>query len=323
MTGYIRSKTLVCSLSTAATIAACGITTMPSNAAPIAWSTAFEINSDADIDLTYPIFYAQNGGDSIGNTVPGTGVTINPQPDPLPVNIGGQTVNFEGIDTLYGTASEFGALGFVFETFGDADDHFLGQNFNVTFGTTNFRTVSDPQVSLDLADTNTGDPRTYGRSTGNSDLDRLLNSQVFVDGRTSAGAQLNISLNNLTPSTAYQIQLIGAADDRDDSAASIDPLADLGTNSGSISPIMIADDGLGNTANNLSGLLDLDNDGIGHVTSLIGTFTADSTSQPINLTMTRGRNGGISGLVVSVIPEPASAALVGLSGTTMLRRRRA
>lgn len=82
------------------------------------------------------------------------------------------------------------------------------------------------------------------------------------------------------------------------------------------------DDGEGNQVSGLGGLLDLDGDGTPHVTSVIGTFIADGTSQSINAVLAVQRNLGISGLILTTVPEPSAATLLVAPAATAARRRR-
>ncbi len=276
-------------------------------AAPIAWQPAFELVSDGDIDLSFgPVVYAVNGGDNTGNEP----FILSPQPATKTVTIGGTEIEFEGIEAIYGAAASFGQIGFPFETFGDAVDHLPGDGSNVTFSTTDTRTVAIPQVSFDLGAADPGaalGSRLYDVGTGNADLDSILASQVFFDGRNAGSSALNISLNNLVPGREYQLQLIGPA-----------------AESGRISSAIV-DDGEGNSVSDLGGFLDLNNDGLFHVTSVVGTFTADGVSQSVNAVLDIQRNSGISGLILtSNVPEPTSLAMliVATAATFSGRKRR-
>ena len=60
--------------------------------------------------------------------------------------------------------------------------------------------------------------------------------------------------------------------------------------------VATVDDGAGHTMPNLSGYADLNADGQSHVTSIIGNFTADTTSQAVNVVLSGDRNSGISAL---------------------------
>ena len=309
-------------------------------AASVNWGTPYELVTDTDIDLTFgPVVYAMNAGDNIGNEVYIPSATIPTLPDPKPVTISGQTINFEGIETVYGTNAFFGQIGFPFETFGDAVDHRadLGDTNNVTFNVRNFRSTNIPQVTFDPAPATLVNPPGgtqpdvmeiyYTPATGNSDLDSVLESQVFMDSRFALKANdpgtgqpfvteltagtIEIYLNNLTPGTDYQVQVIGGADDRtfflDQNV--IDPTyMETSFNNNSISPIGTLSDGIGgNKVENIGSFLDLDNDGIGHVTTVLGTFTADSVTQQIDFLLQRGRNAGISAIILT----EASTAIPG------------
>ena len=290
----------------------------PTSAAPVTWGSAFELVSDSDIDVSFgPVVYAVNGGDNIGNEdfIPDPNVI----PDPLVVTVGGTQIPFEGVETVYGLDASFGMLGFPFETFGDATDHLPGDGSNVDFTVTNERTVAIPQVSFDPAPATLFDPLETGNyltTTGNSDLDSLLDSQVFMDSRASLGAgfvpdpnqplqqfagTLTIKLNNLTPGTNYQIQVIGGGDDEDvvSNPMTIDPNFDPTNTGKDIGAIATLTDNDGNAVEDLGGALDLDGDNVGHVTTAIGTFTADGASQTLHYILQRGRNVGFSGLILT------------------------
>lgn len=273
------------------------------DAAPITWRPAFELVTDADIDLSFgPVAYAVNGGDNTGNEP----FMTSPRSSIRTVTISGTAIPFEGIETVYGAASQFGSLGSIFETFGDAIDHVQSVGGNVTFSTTATRTVSKPQVSFDLADAPSLGLRAYDIGTGNADLDAILASQVFFDGRGIGTSALNISLNNLTPGQPYQLQLIG-------------PAAQAGRARVSQAT---ANDGLGNTVAGLAGQLDLDGDSVLHVTTVVGVFTADSTSQVVNVVLAADRNSGISGLILTTVPEPSTALLAAAAAVGGVARRR-
>lgn len=282
-------------LSTMALLALPGV----SYAAGITWGTPFELVSDADIDLTNPLVYALNAGDTTNNPTIVDNVNGTVPSAPLAVTFGSQLVQFDHVEGIYGDDASFGQLGFPFETFGDAVDHLAGGTENVTFSTTDTRTVAIPQVSIDKLPTTSfaTDGRTYSVSTGNAELDVLLNSQVFFDGRNIGSSALNISLNNLVVGQAYQVQVIGAADNR------------VGSN---VPSTVTLDDGEGNSVTGLSGFADLDSDLNSHVTTVIGTFTADATSQAVNAVLEDKRNGGISGIILTAInPLPGDANLDG------------
>lgn len=275
-----------------------GLITTAVQAAGINWGSPFELVSDADIDLTYPVVYAHNAGDLTGNP---NVLDYTPPAVPLTADIAGQPLAFDHVEAIYGVDASFGQLGFPFESFGDAIDHLPGGGENVTYSTTDWRTVPNPQVTFD-GDLSDDFNRNYTISTGNNELDILLNSQVFFDGRSIGSSALNISLNNLTPGVTYQVQVIGAANSSNPTTVTLD-------------------DGLGNSVAGLSGFADLDSDTNSHVTSVLGTFTADSTSQAINAVLEDNRNSGISGLILTQVPEPTTLTLLSLSLLISVRRR--
>lgn len=299
--------------------------------AAVNWGAAFELVSETDIDRSFgPIVYAQNAGDNIGNETFIPAADIPSLADPRPVTLGSTTVSFEGVETVYGDDASFGMIGFPFETFGDATDHLLGQSFNVTFNVRNGRTVDIPQVVFDPTPATLFDPPEnddYSIDTGNTDLDFLLDSQVFMDSRAGLrhrengdpeGALLfaegdvgaiEIYLNNLTIGTEYQVQVIGGADDRTrNTPEGLDPLfGEEVFNNRDVGPIGTLSDGLGNQVADVGSYLDLDGDGLGHVTTVLGAFTADSTTQQIDFLLQRGRNAGISAVILS----ERTAGLVG------------
>lgn len=56
---------------------------------------------------------------------------------------------------------------------------------------------------------------------------------------------------------------------------------------------------------------------------VIGSFTADATSQTLHMLTNGFGNAHFAGVLVREVPEPGSVALLGLGGLMMLRRRRA
>lgn len=274
------------------------------SAAPVSWQTAFEVDQKADIRVDgRAVVYAVNGGDNNGytpNETPSAG-------SPLNVTVGGQPIAFEGLGGLYGPTSTFLDI-----TFGDLVDHLPNANTNVTFGVSNTRNGTAKVANVSYAPT-TGTP--VYMPTVDSDLDTLLNSMVWADGRATSGnvTALNIVLNNLSVGTAYQVQLIGAADSRSPRAGTIERSLNTAA----------VNDGLGNSVNNLSAYQDVDGDGQFHVTSVLGTFTADGTSQALNVVLTNGRNPGISALLLTTaVPEPTTiGAAIMAAGVMALRRR--
>jgi hypothetical protein len=139
------------------------------SAATIEWGPAFEIETDADIDVSNEIVRAINVADP--NAVA-----------PIEVELpGGKTVEFEPEHTF-----EFNV---------DLVDEGAVGNGSVT-GTGTFYSEG-------------------GLTTENQDLDDILNSHGWVSGGPDGGAVAVLELADLTVGQSYQIQLIGAADDRD------------------------------------------------------------------------------------------------------------
>ncbi len=254
-------------------------------AASVTWQPAFELVNDSNINvLGRTVVYAQNGGDNVGNPAY---IPADYAFGPIKtVTFGYKDVAFEGISTVYGAAATFGA-----PTFGDAVDHLAGQNFNVTFSTTSSRTTPIPQVNWDFSQTpDSAVTPYYGETTGNIGLDSLLDSYVFVDGRSVGNTALNLQLNNLVPGRQYQVQLIGPADTRPARLPTIERDLNIAT----------VNDGAGNSMPDLGAYMDLDGDGARHVTSIIGTFTADASGmQAVNVVLQQGRNHGISAVIVT------------------------
>ena len=259
-------------------------------AAPITWNQPVEFESTADIALPGPVVYAFNGGDSIGNEPFIPGSVLATMGETITVDVNGTPVAFEGIaDVAYGFDAVFGMLGFPYETFGDAVSNLPGDNTNVTLDVTDYRTSPFPQVSFDPMPATLLDPpeeRNYQVPTGNNDLDTVLNSTAFYDGRGIGSSALNITLHNLTPGTDYHVQLIGAADARD--------------RPGKI-PTDTVNDGEGNAMPGLAAFVDIDNDGVSHVATITGTFTASASTQAINVVLEDGRNGGIAAIILTEV----------------------
>ena len=135
-------------------------------AAEISWSPAFEIETDADIDVSKPIVRAVN--------------VVSPgDVDEIEVEFPGDiTVEFEPEHTF-----EFN-LEF---------DEGIGSG-SVT-GTGNYYTVD-------------------GLTTENDELDAIFDNHGWVGGGPEGGAIAVLELLDLEIGESYQIQLIGAADDR-------------------------------------------------------------------------------------------------------------
>jgi hypothetical protein len=135
------------------------------SAAEIAWSPAFEIETDADIDLSGEIVRAVNVAGLA------TGVIEVTFPN-------GQAVEFEPEHTFEMNDS-IGGLG----------------TGNVTTGG-NYYSAQDE-----------------GLTTGNSELDTVFNDHGWVGGAPGSAVAV-LQLSDLEVGKTYQIQLVGAADDR-------------------------------------------------------------------------------------------------------------
>lgn len=120
----------------------------------------------------------------------------------------------------------------------------------------------------------------FANTTGDTDLDNLLDSHSWLSG---APAEVTVTIENLTPGTQYQVQLIGVADARGCCAGrTYEP-----------------DDGQGNYTTGIAMAR-------GDYASVIGTFTADAASQTIlwrSLGNTGNNDPGFSGLIVLEVGE--------------------
>lgn len=268
-------------------------------AAPIAWSPAFEVVSDADINLAgRSVVYAANGGSN------------QPLTGPLPVTVGDRIVNFQGVSILTGAGSTFGQT-----TYGDVIDHLAGQNFPVSYSVVSDRGGNSNLIPFASFDPGAGLRTVYGVTTGNTGLDALLNSQIWTDGRKvstdAAASHFKISINDLIPGQAYQVQIIAGADARPSSTQN------------SANTYLVSDGEAGSVAvPGLAAYADLNNDGTRHVTSILGDFVAGGTSQNVDITIGFGRNPGISALILTTVPEPSTIAVVGVLLPLLARRRR-
>jgi len=139
-------------------------------------------------------------------------------------------------------------------------------------------------------------------SSGNADLDNILDSHDTSFGSPSHPDHYTLELSGLTNGQEYQLQIIGIHDAR-----------------GCCGNRTYV---LGDGAGNFAGGPQLTRDSGGTV---IGTFTADGANQTLLITNTAGPGGndpGLGGYVLSEVPEPGSLALLGLGGLALLRRRR-
>lgn len=258
------------------------------NAAPIEWAPAFEIVTDNDIKLDRrEVVYAVNGGDNTGNPArQNSGLSL---PSVHTVTIGSRSIEFEGIEGTYGTASTFGQA-----TFGDITTHLPGMFDNVTIGQTNERGTPFPQVDWDRSlASELGEVRIYTPLTGNAGLDFILASQVWSDGRTAGASATHLTLRNLVAGRQYQVQVIAGADSRPPRGSAIErSLVNLTLN-----------DGEGNSVENVGAFRDIDGDGVKHVSSAVGKFVAGNDTQLVNVLLAAGRNPGFAAVIVSTYPQ--------------------
>jgi len=141
--------------------------------------------------------------------------------------------------------------------------------------------------------TNTGTFFTGGGGdTGNTQLNAVLNSHGY------SGATWSFQLSGLTGGADYQIQLLGAGDTRDCCASRNQRAGD------------------GETPENVSG--DFSRSGVG---SVIGTFTANNTTQTINILpgINNGIDPGLSGYILRSVapPTPQPPTDIALSNTNL------
>jgi hypothetical protein len=212
----------------------------------------------------------------------------------------------------YGSKSTFGS-----NTYGDVSG--VQGGVPVTLTADSERGTVHPQADWDYGSTPAlGTSATYTANTGDAALDSVLASQVWSDARTanSAGSALVVTMGGLTPGTTYQVQVIGPGDGRVPDSGKVDNSANVD----------FVTDNLGHLGQGLAADADVNGDGIAHVTSLLGTFTADATeAETFDIELTAGRNPGFSAMILTAAaPEPTSAVTVGAATAALLggRRRR-
>jgi hypothetical protein len=204
--------------------AALGLTGV-SSAAEIQWGPAFEIETDADVDVSKQIVRAVNVADP--NSV-----------DIIEVIFPGDVaVEFEPEHT--------------FEFNDNLND--VGVGAGSVTGTDVFFTGQDA-----------------GLTTGNQDLDDVFDSHGWVSGAPDGGVIAVVELASLVVGQTYQIQLIGAADDRE-----CCEYRQMQIWNDDFDPV---DEELWFGRSN-----DFDQDDIRGPGSVIGSFTADADVQYINL----------------------------------------
>ncbi len=222
------------------------------------------------------------------------------------VNAGQDFLGGGGLVVIDGNAQAFEDVNLDYSVFGSSffaeiDDHLPGENTSITFGVTTSRhPVALGTNDASLVGSCAGDQtcRTYDADTGN---ETFVSSSVFADART-AGEALNMTLRGLVAGNTYNIQLV-ATTAREDVFQSLE-------------------DGTGNILSGFNGVSSL---GAGP-SFVTGTFTADASTQDLNVILDAGRNPGISLAVlteVTAVPVPAAAWLFGsaLLGLWGARRR--
>lgn len=143
----------------------------------------------------------------------------------------------------------------------------------------------------------------YDGGTGNANLDNLLSQTAEAAVGNGAGYTTFV-LNNLTNGTEYTFQLL-ASDTRGS-----DRIIGVGNNNSG------ADSGIAAITN----MNDFGTTPKG-VYSMVGSFTADGTSQTFYGFGTRG-NLAANAMIVREVPEPATMSLLAVGGIALLRRKR-
>jgi hypothetical protein len=150
-----------------------------------------------------------------------------------------------------------------------------GDSFTVNVGGENILFAPSPLAS---GNTNTGTFYTGGGGdTGDANLNGILNSHSF------SGSPWSIQLTGLSAGADYQVQLIGGGDTRGCCSSRNQRAGDAGT------------------PERFSG--DFSRSGVG---SVIGTFTADSSTQTINILpgVNNGVDPALSGYLVRAVAPP-------------------
>ena len=186
----------------------------------------------------------------------------------ITATIGGKSVTFLGVDNG-----------------GSTFDRVVSDPNDITYGQTN-AAASVPFASSDLD--------LYSPSTGNANLDDVIDSQIVADGTGVGVDATTILLEDLIDGQLYRLQIVGAGHDDKFRADYVDGLE-------------------GDVAFGLGRWRDLDADTVFHVPSIIGTFTADGTTEDLNIFVdATGKSPGFSALILTAVPEPGTLCLAAL-----------
>ncbi|MDA7930030.1 PEP-CTERM sorting domain-containing protein [Akkermansiaceae bacterium] len=166
----------------------------------------------------------------------------------------------------------------------------------VTIGDNVF-TVGPINTAVAGTVSNTGNGGFYSPSSGDANLDIVMDSHTYISGANPDGiGQVDIPV---TPGNSYMVQFIGVGDDR----------------GCCLTRTQFVADGNGNTSGALTR---------GNGDWVVGTFTADDVNQ--SFFVTGATDPGLSGLIIrdlGAVPEPGTALLsfAGLFGLALRRRR--
>lgn len=166
----------------------------------------------------------------------------------------------------------------------------------VTIGDNVF-TVGPINSAVAGAVSNTGNGGFYSPSSGDANLDIIMDSHTYISTANPSGVgQIDIPV---TPGNSYLVQFIGVGDDR----------------GCCLTRTQFVDDGSGS----ISGALTR-----GNGDWVVGSFTADGANQ--SFFVSGETDPGLSGLIVrdlGAVPEPGTALLsfAGLLGLALRRRR--
>ncbi len=148
-------------------------------------------------------------------------------------------------------------------------------------------------TATNLFDTGYYDDQTYGVSTGDANLDLLYLQANYNYENTNP-----VTLTGLTIGVEYELQSF------------------YGNNRPGIIPTMNVGDGI-TVQKRSSGSVE-------NGAWIIGTFTADATTQDFHSGIGSGRSNFMSGYQlrdISPVPEPSSTALIGLGALALILRR--